>query len=82
MRKIEISVEDEKLETLLGILENLKSGLIADLQLDGKALKTRQAQYQAKTKKVIYEQESGTNDTSGKYMNPAAYKNQLKKKNV
>ena len=75
---IKLSVSDENLTTVMTILENLKSGLIDNIQTDSKA-KRRTSQYKPKTNKVIYEQESGTNDTSGKY-SVSAYKARLKKR--
>jgi len=79
MKKITLSVNDDKLETLLTVLNNLKDDLITSLEIDGKK-KITVTQYKAKTNRVIYENESGTNDSSGKYMNPAAYRQRLQKK--
>lgn len=79
MNEITLSVEKENLETLLTILNNLKSGLISEIKTDSKT-KVRVTQYQPKSKKVIYEQESGTNDSHGKYASVSAYKQRLKSK--
>ena len=76
MQKINLLVSDENLETLLTILDNLKDGLIQKMDVEGKT-SSRTTQYKPK-KGVIYEQESGTNDTSGKY-SAAAYRARLKK---
>jgi len=78
MNKITLSVNDENLDTLLIILNNLKSGLISNIETNAKNSK-RQTRYQPKVNKVIYEQESGTNDTSGKY-SASAYRERLKKR--
>ena len=77
MNEIKLTVSDENLDTLLSILNNLKSGLIIDMQTNTKA-KVRQTQYQPKSSGVIYEHESGTNDSSGKY-SASAYRKRLKK---
>lgn len=76
MNKITLSVNDENLDILLSILNNLKSGLITEMQINTKA-QVKQTQYQPKNKGVIYEHESGTNDSSGKY-SASAYKKRLK----
>ena len=75
MNKINLSVDDVNLETVLTILNSLKSGLIVNMEVNGKVKETR---YQPKTNSVIYENESGTNDTSGKYSS-SAYRERLKK---
>jgi len=74
MQEIKLSVNDENIETLLIILNNLKSGLILDIQT---TKTTKKTQYQPKNG-VIYEHESGTKDTNGKY-SAAAYKKRLQK---
>ena len=80
MNEIKLSVEDKNLETLLNILENLKSGLISNIETNGRTSKERASQYKPKMNKIIKEEESGVHDSSGKYINPAAYKQNLKKK--
>ena len=77
MKKIQLLVEDLHVETVLNILENLKEGLISDIQTDNKSKRT--PQYQPKTNTIIREENSGTSDVSGKYMKPSAFKNRLKK---
>ena len=79
MKKITLSLNDDNLETLLTILNSLKEGLITSIEVDGKK-KIATTQYKPKNSRVIYEEESGTNDSSGKYMNPMAYKQRLQKK--
>ena len=79
MKKITISLNDDDLETMLTILTNLKDGLINSLEIDGKKNLVT-TQYKPKNNRVIYEEDSGTNDASGKYLNPMAYKKRLQKK--
>lgn len=80
MNEIKIHVDDKNLETMLTVLDNLKTGLISDMQINGKTSSKKTTRYQPKTNTVIREEESGANDTSGKYINPAAYKQRLKKR--
>ena len=78
MKKINLSVDDENLEVVLTILKNLKSGLISEIKHDN-SLEIQPTKYQPKAKKVIYEEESGTNDRNGKYASRTVYKQRLKK---
>ena len=80
MNEIKLSVDDENLETVLTILQNLKAGLITDIQTNGKVNKVKHAQYQPKMKTIMKDDDFGTKDSSGKYINPAAYKQRLKNK--
>jgi hypothetical protein len=78
MNKIKLSVSDENLDTVLTILNNLKDGLLNSIQTNGK-VKIRTTHYKPKTNTIIREEESGTNDSSGKYVSTSAYKQRLKK---
>ena len=81
MNEIKLSVDDEKLETVLTILNNLKDGLIVNIETNGKASNVRRTtQYQPKTNTIIREENSGINDSSGKYANAAVYKDKIKRK--
>lgn len=80
MNEIKLSVNDENLATVLMLLNSLKDGLISDIQTNGKKAPLKTTQYQPKTSNIIKEENSGTNDTSGKYANPSAYKQRLKAK--
>jgi len=75
MNKITLSVDDDKLETVLTILNNLKDGLVSNIETNGK-VKARSTQYKPKTNTIIKEEHSGTNDTSGKY-SASAYRERL-----
>lgn len=77
MNEIKLSVKEEHLETVLTILQNLKTGLIDKIETDTPR-KTRVTQYKPKMQKVIYEEESGTNDNNGKYASVSTYKQRLK----
>ena len=76
MQEIKLKVKDENLETLLSILNNLKEGLISDIDTN---TKVRKSNYRPKVNKIVLEEESGTADKSGKYINPATYKRRLQK---
>ncbi|SMP86143.1 hypothetical protein SAMN06313540_10313 [Epsilonproteobacteria bacterium SCGC AD-308-E02] len=80
MNEIKLSVDDKNLETVLTILNNLKTGLITDIETNGKISKVRPTQYQPKMKTIMKDDDFGTKDSSGKYINPAAYKQRLKNK--
>lgn len=79
MKEIKLQVEDKEFETVMTILENLKDGLLKNIETDVRPTKSRQTRYQPKPNRVVYEHESGTNDKSGKYVSPSAYKARLKK---
>ena len=80
MNEIKLSVEDKNLDTVLTILQNLKDGLITNIESNANKNKSRTTQYQPRTNKIIKEEDSGTADTSGKYASPTAYKQRLRKK--
>lgn len=80
MKEIKLKVPKENVETVMNILENLKSGLIDSIELDKQDVKKRATQYQPKMNKVIKEEESSTNNLNGKYLDPKAFKEKLKRK--
>ena len=80
MNKITLSVDDKNLEVVMTLLKNLKDGLISDISTNGVKVKSRPTQYQPKANTIIREENSGTNDTSGKYANASAYRERLKNK--
>ena len=77
MQEIKLKVSDENLETLMIILNNLKDGLILNIESNAKV---RSSQYKPKINTIIKEEDSVTADSSGKYINPATYKQKLKRK--
>lgn len=80
MNEIKFSVKDENLEIILTILENLKDGLISDLSTNSRHTKSSPTQYKPKVNTIIREENSGTNDVTGKYVNANAYRQRLKDK--
>ena len=77
MAKIELEVNEQNLGTLVTILTNLKDGLIENMDVNSSS-KVKSIRYQPKVKKVIYEEEQGDLEKSGKYLNPAEFKRRLK----
>ncbi|MDA7817311.1 hypothetical protein N9A28_03915 [Sulfurimonas sp.] len=77
MKEIKLNVKDEHFETLLTIIENLNSELIDELTYTGQ-LKP-DSKYKPRLNTIIKEEESGTSDTFGKYLNPDMYKKKLNK---
>lgn len=77
MQEIKLHVEDENLDTVLNILNNLKSGLITQLQINNST--QHSSQYKPKLNTIIREENSGTSDRSGKYASAKAYKQKLKR---
>ena len=74
MSKVTIDVKNDNLETVLTILENLKDGLVENIQVD-KSISKKKPTYQPPKNKVIKEGEAQT----GKYINPAAFKKRMSK---
>ena len=77
IKEIKLTVDIKNIETVLTILNSLKTGLITNIETDAK-VKISNTQYKPKTNTIITEENSGTNDTNGKYMNPAIYKQRLR----
>lgn len=80
MNEIKLLVDEKNLETVLSILNNLKSGLISEIHTNAKVSKVRTPAYQPKTKAIMKDDDFGTSDSSGKYINAAAYKQRLQNK--
>ena len=80
LNEIKLTIEDKNLNTIINILENLKDGLINNLEVNEKNKKSKVPQYRGKVNTIIKEEESGTNDKSGKYASPSAYKQKLHNK--
>lgn len=75
MSKITMDVENKNLDTVLSILNNLKDGLILNIEVDKNSSKSK-LMYQPKLKKMISEDEQ----SGGKYMSVATYKKRLREK--
>lgn len=75
MPKITLEVTDKNLETVMHILDNLKSGLIASVSVDKKKTQAK-TMYSPPHNKVIKE----NTPVSGKYISPATFKKRLQEK--
>jgi hypothetical protein len=63
MNTIKLSVEDKNLELILSIINNLKDGLISDIEVQkNPSYKTK---YQPKTKQIILEEDASTSSLQG-----------------
>ncbi len=82
MKTINLTVDEKNIDTVMTILNSLKDNLILNIQTDSAQTTktTRQTKYQPKTNTIVREENSGTNDTNGKYLNPNAYRAKLKNK--
>lgn len=78
MQEIKLKVKEENIEIVLSILNNLKSGLIDEIQ--GLKQTNKTSRYQPKLNTIIKEENSGTADTSGKYASIKTYKQKLNRK--
>lgn len=72
MSQIILNVKDENITTVLNILENLKAGLIDNIESN--AVSKKSVRYQPNNKAVINEHQK----PSGKYASKTVYKSRLK----
>lgn len=72
MKQIKLNLQDDKLEIVLGILNNLKDGLISSIEVDENKIITN-TKYQPKLNKIYDEDEK----PQGKYLSAKAYKSKL-----
>ena len=72
MSQIILNVKDENISTVLSILENLKEGLIDNIQANTTTQK--RVKYQANNNAIINENQN----PSGKYASKSVYKSRLK----
>ncbi len=75
MKQIKLNVQDDKLEIVLTILNNLKSGLINSIEIDENKISSN-TKYQPKLNKIYDENEK----PQGKYLSASAYKTKLEKR--
>ena len=75
MKQIKLNLQDDKLEIVLGILNNLKDGLISSIEVDENKIITN-TKYQPKLNKIYDEDEK----PQGKYLSAKAYKAKLEKR--
>ena len=75
MKQIKLNVQDDKIEIVLNILNNLKSGLISSIEIDENKISSN-TKYQPKLNKIYDESER----PQGKYLSANAYRAKLEKK--
>jgi len=86
MAKIVLNVSDESLGTVITILNNLKDGLIENIDINTTLEKSvekkvqKHTRYQPKTNKVIYEDEQEQLKSLGKYIDSSEFKKRLRRK--
>jgi hypothetical protein len=76
---ITITTNDTNYETVLTILNNLKEGLITNIESKINTKYQRKSSYQPNSNKVVFEQSASTVLETSKYASASAYKNRLKK---
>jgi hypothetical protein len=74
MKEIKLIVDEKNEQLLLSILGNLKEGLIHSIKSE-----SSKTSYEPQSNKVVLEEESHSRKVRGKYVDPAAYKERLKK---
>lgn len=94
MAKIILDINEEKLSTVLNILENLKDGLINNISHENKNVKTNAQNIQNNKKyiskdrfkeKLVQRQRPEEDEflvkstSKGRYLSPSDFKNKLKK---
>jgi hypothetical protein len=72
MSQIVLNVKDENIATVLSILENLKAGLIDNIEAS--TVNNKRVRYQPNNNAIINENQRPT----GKYASKTEYKNRLK----
>ena len=75
MKQIKLNIQDDKVEVVLGILNNLKDGLINSIEVDENKIFAN-TKYQPKLNKIYDENEK----PQGKYLSASAYKTKLEKR--
>lgn len=75
MKQIKLNLQDDKVELVLGILNNLKDGLISSIEVDENKIISN-TKYQPKLNKIYDEDEK----LQGKYLSAKDYKSKLDKK--
>lgn len=76
MSKITLDVEKKDLDTVLTILNNLKSGLVKNVKVDNKPTNSMQAKKPVR-KPVLEDEFMNTKPSGSKYLSPSAFKNRI-----
>lgn len=82
MSKITLDVEKKDIDTVLTILNNLKSGLVKNITVDNRKVNTNQinkAVSKPQKKPILEDEFMSSTPTNSKYLSPNAFKNRLNK---
>ena len=80
MSKIVLDIDDKNIDTVLTILNNLKSGLIKNISTPTNSINSRMQEKKLLKQQLTQEDEfMSSSPSSGKYLSRSAYKNKLKK---
>ena len=80
MSKIVLDVDDKNIDTVLTILNNLKSGLIKNISAPTNNINSRmQAKKLLKQQNIQEDEFMSSSPNTGKYLSRSDYKNKLKK---
>ena len=80
MSKIVLDVDDKNIDTVLTILNNLKSGLIKNISTPTNNISSRMQAKKLLKQQTIQEDEfMSSSPSTGKYLSKSEYKNKLRK---
>lgn len=80
MSKIILDIDEKNIDTVLTILNNLKSGLIKNISAPTNNINSRmQAKKVLKQQNIQEDEFMSSSPSTGKYLSRSAYKNKLKK---
>ena len=71
MAQITLEIKDENVSTVLNILENLKDGLIDNIETN--AIQKKRVRYQPNNNAIVNENQKPT----GKYVSPTEYRRKI-----
>lgn len=80
MSKITLDVDKQNLETVLTILNNLKTGLIKNIDVDQKGILNKIQNKKAVKQQAVLEDEFIPKPTNSKYLSRDAFKQRLNNK--
>lgn len=78
MKEIRLKVNDNDLDTILTILNNLKDGLVSEIDVVNSKRGT--ASYKPKSNRVVLEENPSSTSLNGKYIDPKAFKERLRRR--
>lgn len=80
MSKIILDIDDKNIDTVLTILNNLKTGLIKNISAPTNNINTRiQEKKIARQKNILEDEFISSTPSTGKYLSRSDYKNKIKK---